>query len=184
MDDGIRVSDADRERVAERLREHFAAGRLTSEELDERITATLSAKTNGDLRAVMTDLPEPGMTPPGPPPGPGWGMSGPAGGPPPWAMGGRSRVMVHRGPRLQPLVLLALIFALVLPGAGFVFFVFVKVVLAIFLVTAIIGLFTAARIRRRVRRYWQSGAGNSFYREWHDQWHGQRHTRPTQQWHS
>ena len=50
----------------QRLREHYADGRLTSDELDERITATLSAKTYGELRAVMTDLPEPqpvGATP-------------------------------------------------------------------------------------------------------------------------
>ena len=33
----IRVSDADRDRVTARLREHFAEGRLTSDELDERI---------------------------------------------------------------------------------------------------------------------------------------------------
>ncbi len=41
MDDRIRISDADRERVTARLREHFAEGRLTSEELDERISAAL-----------------------------------------------------------------------------------------------------------------------------------------------
>ena len=58
MDDSTRISDADREHVAERLREHFAAGRLSSEELDERITATFGAKTYADLRAVMADLPE------------------------------------------------------------------------------------------------------------------------------
>ena len=42
MDDHIRVSDADRERVTSRLREHFAEGRLTSDELDERVSAALS----------------------------------------------------------------------------------------------------------------------------------------------
>ena len=59
MDDRIRISDADRERVTSRLREHYAEGRLSSEELDERITAALSAKTFGDLRGVMADLPDP-----------------------------------------------------------------------------------------------------------------------------
>src|SRR5260221_11367375 len=63
MDDRIRVSDADRERVTSRLREHFAEGRLTSEELDERITAALSAKTFGDLRRIMADLPDPAPVP-------------------------------------------------------------------------------------------------------------------------
>jgi len=41
MDDRIRVSDADRERVTARLREHFAEGRLSQEELDERLSAAL-----------------------------------------------------------------------------------------------------------------------------------------------
>jgi hypothetical protein len=59
MDDRIRVSDADRDHVAGGLRGHFAEGRLTREELDERISATLNAKTFGDLRRVTTDLPGP-----------------------------------------------------------------------------------------------------------------------------
>ena len=67
MDDRIRASDADRDRVTDRLREHFAAGRLTSEELDERVTAALHAKTFGELRPLMADLPEPAVVPAGPP---------------------------------------------------------------------------------------------------------------------
>ena len=59
MDDRIRVSDADRDRVTARLRDHFAEGRLTPDELDERVTAALNARTFGDLRRVMADLPEP-----------------------------------------------------------------------------------------------------------------------------
>ncbi|MGN6677650.1 MAG: DUF1707 SHOCT-like domain-containing protein, partial [Streptosporangiaceae bacterium] len=73
MDDRIRISDADRERVTARLREHFAEGRLTSEELDERISAALSAKTFGDLRKIMADLPDSSPVPPN------------AKQPPPWA---------------------------------------------------------------------------------------------------
>jgi DNA-binding PadR family transcriptional regulator len=53
----IRVSDRDRERATARLRDAFAEGRLTREELDERITAALSARTIGDLRRVTADLP-------------------------------------------------------------------------------------------------------------------------------
>jgi len=51
MDDRMRVSDADRERVTVRLREHFAEGRLSSEELEERVSAALSAKTFGTCGA-------------------------------------------------------------------------------------------------------------------------------------
>jgi DNA-binding PadR family transcriptional regulator len=56
-DDHIRVSDRDRERATARLRDSFAEGRLTREELDERITAALTARTVGDLRRVTADLP-------------------------------------------------------------------------------------------------------------------------------
>ena len=97
MNENIRISDADREHVVEQLREHYAEGRLTSDELDERVTATLSAKTYGDLRAVMTDLPEPeavgatGAAGPAGAPGPA-GPLGPMGWQaPPWfAAAGRS----------------------------------------------------------------------------------------------
>ena len=57
MDDSIRVSDADRDRVTARLRDHYAEGRLTHAELDERMTAALTARTFGDLRKIMADLP-------------------------------------------------------------------------------------------------------------------------------
>ena len=67
MDDRIRASDADRDRVTARLREHFAAGRLTSEELDERVTTALRATTFGELRRLMADLPEPAVVSAGPP---------------------------------------------------------------------------------------------------------------------
>ena len=59
MDDRFRASDADRDRAAALLRDHFAAGRLIPEDLDERLTATMNAKTFGDLRRVLADLPEP-----------------------------------------------------------------------------------------------------------------------------
>lgn len=57
--DHIRISDHDREQATTRLCDHFAEGRLTRQELDERITAALNATTAGDLRRVMADLPEP-----------------------------------------------------------------------------------------------------------------------------
>jgi len=51
------VSDADRDLAVTRLREHFAVGRLTHAELDERLTAALAAQTPGDLRGLLADLP-------------------------------------------------------------------------------------------------------------------------------
>src|SRR5205823_3540694 len=50
--------DADREAVAAQLREHFADGRLTLEELNERLDQAFAAKTKADLNTVMRDLPQ------------------------------------------------------------------------------------------------------------------------------
>jgi Domain of unknown function (DUF1707) len=53
----LRVSDAERERAAQSLREHFAAGRLTEEELDERVQAAYRARTVSELASLLDDLP-------------------------------------------------------------------------------------------------------------------------------
>jgi DNA-binding PadR family transcriptional regulator len=53
----VRASDADRERAVASLRDHFAEGRLTRAELDERLTTALSARMADDLRRLMADLP-------------------------------------------------------------------------------------------------------------------------------
>lgn len=53
----MRVSDAEREATATELREHYAAGRLTLEELNERLDKAFAAKTRADLNALMADLP-------------------------------------------------------------------------------------------------------------------------------
>jgi hypothetical protein len=53
----LRVGDAERDAVASALHEHFAQGRLDREELEERLSVALSAKTVGDLREVTRDLP-------------------------------------------------------------------------------------------------------------------------------
>lgn len=58
----IRVSDADRDAVLAELSEHFQAGRLTSEELDERTGRALAARTGQDLATIMDDLPANGPT--------------------------------------------------------------------------------------------------------------------------
>ncbi len=154
MDDHIRVSDTDRDKVTARLRDHFAEGRLTTSELDQRITAALNARTFGDLRRVMTDLPGPV---PGRPPEaqrPPW--AGPPWAVPPWA--GR-----RRGPRLLPLALLALSAVLLLSGGGWILFAFIKLILMVWLVTCLAGIFAVGRFRRRMYRHWQSGSVQSGY---------------------
>jgi hypothetical protein len=54
----VRVGDADRDAVAAQLREHYADGRLTLEELNERLDQAFAAKTKADLNTVMRDLPQ------------------------------------------------------------------------------------------------------------------------------
>jgi hypothetical protein len=53
----LRASDADREHIAERLRQAAAEGRLLAEELEQRLAAALRARTYGELDAVVADLP-------------------------------------------------------------------------------------------------------------------------------
>jgi hypothetical protein len=53
----LRASDADREHVAELLAKAFAEGRLSTEEHSERLEATYAAKTMGELRPLVSDLP-------------------------------------------------------------------------------------------------------------------------------
>ncbi|MET8156864.1 DUF1707 domain-containing protein [Sphaerisporangium sp. NPDC005289] len=98
--DDLRIGDAERDEVMAALREHFAQGRLTHEELDERLDTALAARTAGELRRVTADLPFPARRaaaegdhpamdgPRGPWAGPGGPWAGPRG---PWA-----------GPRPRP----------------------------------------------------------------------------------
>jgi hypothetical protein len=53
----LRVSDADRDRAISELSEHFQAGRLTVEELDDRTGRALAARTAQELADLFTDLP-------------------------------------------------------------------------------------------------------------------------------
>ena len=63
----LRASDADRERVANVLREAAGDGRLTMDELDERLDAVYAAKTYAELEPVTHDLPDAGSVPAVPP---------------------------------------------------------------------------------------------------------------------
>ena len=71
---GLRASHDDRDRVVEVLRVAAGDGRITADELDERVGAALTARTYGELAALISDLPAaPGSLPltPGSPPGAG-----------------------------------------------------------------------------------------------------------------
>lgn len=210
MDDHIRTAEADRERVAGRLREHYADGRLSAEEFEERLAAALSATTFADLRQTLADLPEPeAMYGPGGAqeaaaearsgrrhgrdqdeswagrrrwggpgsggpgwPGPGWGGPGWAGAHwagPGWRGSRRGRAF-RRGPRILPLLLIALILALVIPGLGWLFVAFLKVMLVLWLVFLLAGAVALFRFRRHLRRWRQAWYGQdwqNYRRRWH-----------------
>jgi uncharacterized membrane protein YgcG len=60
----LRVGDADREAAAASLREHYAQGRLTLEEFNQRIDAAFAAVTQSQLHRVTRDLPHVAMPSP------------------------------------------------------------------------------------------------------------------------
>src|ERR1700760_4061768 len=62
-DRDLRVSDEQRERAVQEIREHFAAGRLTEDELSDRVQAAYGAQTERELTAQLADLPKLPATP-------------------------------------------------------------------------------------------------------------------------
>jgi hypothetical protein len=65
---GLRIGDAEREAAVTALGEHYAAGRLTKEEYDERSAIAWSARTGSDLAPLFNDLPRAAARPPQPKP--------------------------------------------------------------------------------------------------------------------
>ena len=63
MDEPVLASNADRERVLARLADAHVEGRLTVEELDERVGAAHTARTVQELEAVVANLPAPPAVP-------------------------------------------------------------------------------------------------------------------------
>ena len=61
-DQHLRVSDAERNAVTDRLATHYSDGRLDQAEFDERVSRAMTAKTRGDLDGLFDDLPDPEPT--------------------------------------------------------------------------------------------------------------------------
>jgi hypothetical protein len=55
----VRIGDTERDRAIATLGDHFAAGRLSREELDERVEAAMEARFDDDLEPLFADLPVP-----------------------------------------------------------------------------------------------------------------------------
>jgi hypothetical protein len=93
-----RIGDSEREAAVNALGEHYAAGRLTKEEFDERADAAWAARTRSGLWPLFDDLPHPVSPPPVPPPAPQ-----PVVGP------GRTRTGWGVGARILPLLVVVVI---------------------------------------------------------------------------
>jgi Domain of unknown function (DUF1707) len=163
----MRVGDAERESAAAELREHYASGRLTLEELNERLDAAFAAKTRADLNAVMRDLPSarPGWsaaggrasspaggqpTGPGEPFGPGGatGPFGPGGAAGPFGPGGAWR---HGPAQTVGAIIFSFValWVLLLLGILGIFGIGVGRPIAIVLLVAALGLLRRLIFRRR-----------------------------------
>ena len=127
---GLRLSDAEREAAVSALGEHYAAGRLTREEYDERSDRAYAARTAAEVVPLFTDLPAPHPYAPATP-----RTARPATGPAvPWPA---YRAPVRRGPRLPLLPLLFVVIGLAM------------LLKAPFLVFLVLGVLWFARSRRR-----------------------------------
>jgi len=135
----MRASDADREALTARLRDHYAEGRLTQDELDERVSAALSAKTFGDLRSLTTDLPGPAPVPPRTAARPSWD------GPTPWRHHHR-----HHRPPVGLFLVIGLLLVLA-SGGGWALFAFFRLILVFWLVMMLTRIAIGLVYRRRHR---------------------------------
>jgi hypothetical protein len=101
---GLRASDAERDTALAELSEHFQAGRLTTEELDERTSRILAARTGDELEVQLSDLPN---------------LAVPAAAPPQYRQQCPSRIASHVAPRLvMAVVILAVIASVLALGSG------------------------------------------------------------------
>jgi hypothetical protein len=139
----MRVSDNERERVVQFLREQALVGRLDHEELEDRIGAAMHAKTAGELQDLIEDLPHRRVAP------------APARRPAPQ----RRR---QNGPHPLAIAGMCLLALLVLPtlaagGVAIVFAVLAAVVIAVFVLgflfgpLILIGMLISQAMKRRTR---------------------------------
>lgn len=137
----LRLSDQERDAAARELGDHFAAGRLTTEEHDQRLDRILAAKTRGELPGIFADLPSPYAGP--------RRIAQPASGAPAWAQHYRRSSSSGSGGLRPVKVVLAVIVALL---------VFTHLPFIVMLGLAWLTLSVARRRRRAARAmnppYW------------------------------
>ena len=135
-DEHLRVSDAERQAVTDRLAEHFSSGRLDQEEFDERVSRAMSAKTRADLGGLFDDLPESGQPGMGQP---GMGLPGT----------GASAATCMRRRRFRHPVLLAGLIILIALTAGHVVFPLLWIGFLVVIALAVTGHFGRGRSHHR-----------------------------------
>jgi len=59
VNQSLRIGDAEREEAAHELGEHYALGRISTEEHSDRLERIWAARTSADLTPVFSDLPRP-----------------------------------------------------------------------------------------------------------------------------
>jgi hypothetical protein len=129
-DQHIRVSDAERNAVTERLAAHYGDGRLDQAEFDERVNKAMTAKTRGDLDGLFDDLPDPEAKP-------GTGSQhGPA-----------VPYRPHRRGPARPILTIALVIALMIALAHAVTAIWIPWFWIIVLVVAIVFVNRSSRTR-------------------------------------
>ncbi|MDL4774888.1 MULTISPECIES: DUF1707 SHOCT-like domain-containing protein [Thermomonosporaceae] len=172
--DDLRIGDAERDAATAALHDHFAAGRLDRAELDQRLGAALGAKTRGDLRGVLRDLPGPDVlaepspmsaTPFGAAFGPAYGpaVRGPFGRPGRGPFGhpahfhGHGHPARHHGHHARhhpfaafPLLVGVFVFTTIAVGPGAAVLTVLQIAMLIWIVRAVI-LAVSVRRARRVR---------------------------------
>jgi hypothetical protein len=132
----VRIGDAERDAAVSSLGEHFAAGRLTHEEFDERLDLAWAARTQADLDPLFADLPSAPNRP----------VSGPAR---TVAFGPAPRVVSRRDRRPRPvlgLLVLVALFVVVVTS--------VPVVLLVLGLVLLSGMFRGHRGRARGYAHW------------------------------
>jgi hypothetical protein len=162
--DDIRIGDTERDAATAALHDHFAAGRLDRDELDQRLDSALAAKTRGDLRAVQRDLPGPSaLADPAPTRSPSGPMFGPSYGPAVWGPhrrpahfheGGHGhpawRHGRHRPFAVFPLLVGVFVVVAIAAGPGAAVLTVLQIAMMVWIVRAVM-LAVAGRRARRVR---------------------------------
>ena len=149
----VRAGTADREAAVFRLREHYAAGRLTLAEFQARLASAYRAQTVADLHRLTSDLPADGLPGPGLPAGgtgPVW--PGVAGRPARWAQAAR-RLLLAAGLVTAALAAAVVLAALYVLHSG----VLAAVLLAV-LALAAAGAAVLAGLAWLAIRIWRRGA--------------------------